>query len=116
MNTRLFEIDDKVTVVYDAWSKLLGSSLRKRAPQRLYGQLIEYRVVGRGKFPIDNVSANTLIVDPALDFYYAINECNLQKSVACIDVIFQINGQDVTAKLSVEIKKAVLAVHLEVGQ
>ncbi len=116
MNVGQFKINDKVTVAKDAWSRILGSNSTARVQQCRDGRLIEYRVIGHGEFPIDNVSANTLIVDPESEIFVAINACNLRNSVAHVNVCFMFGNHDVTAQLSDESKKAVLEARLGIKQ
>lgn len=111
---REFKVGDKVNAVDGAWSRILGRDIRARVQKRRHcGQLIEYRVVGHGEFPIGHIHANTLIVDPETESFIALNDCNLSPSILDISVQFIVDGRNVTTKLSAESKKAVLEAHLE---
>jgi hypothetical protein len=109
-----------VVTTNNAWSRLLNGAILSGGRvqrHRASGRLIEYRVVGHGNFPVDGSAvANTLIMDEETETFIAINDCNLQESLADIGVCFVVRGRDVTAKLSAESKKAVLEAHLGAGQ
>ena len=112
-----FKINDKVTVVDLAWSRILnGAYAGGRVRRGWKGRMAQFRVVATGKIPVDGAcTADTLIVSTDNDrseIFVAIDNCDLIPSTADIDIQFISAGKNVTVQLSGQSKKAVLEAHL----
>ena len=111
-----------VNVNDQAWSKLLNRESGCRVcRENRYGRLRRFKVLATNcKIPLEEprASANTLMI--AVENTYrpeiiAVNDCNLQLSVAGIGIQYIDNGRNVTTELSEQSKDAVLRAHLEAG-
>lgn len=114
--------NDIVTVLDQAWSKILNGEIGSRVcRENRYGRLRRFKVLATNcKIPLEEpgASANTLMI--AVENIYrpeiiAVNNCNLQLSVAGIGIQYIDNGRNVTTELSEQSKDAVLRAHLEAG-